>query len=49
MHEVQFNGEPMLLHLEFQKKSDPEMGQRLLEYNMIGMLTYKLPVWSCVL
>jgi predicted transposase YdaD len=47
--EVKVDGEDMLLHLEFQTYSDPEMAERLLRYNVLARSEHKLPVLSCVI
>ncbi len=49
LHKVYLNGKEVLLHLEFQKRGDSEMAQRLLEYNSMVARKYKLPVWSTVI
>lgn len=38
-----------LLHIEVQSVEDREIEHRLLEYNMMAMLTYHKPVISCLL
>jgi predicted transposase YdaD len=47
--EVKVDGEDMLLHLEFQTYSDPEMAERLLRYNVLARSEHRLPVLSCVI
>jgi predicted transposase YdaD len=47
--EVKVDGEDMLLHLEFQTYSDPDMAERLLRYNVLARSEHKLPVLSCVI
>jgi predicted transposase/invertase (TIGR01784 family) len=47
--EVQIDGETMLVHIEFQTYTDPEMPGRLLEYNVLIWNEYQLPVLSCVI
>src|SRR6266567_129605 len=47
--EVKVHGEGMLLHLEFQTYSDPEMAERLLRYNVLARSEHRLPVLSCVI
>jgi len=42
------DGEKGLFHIEFQKRRDTNMAQRLWEYNTRATIKYKLPVWSCV-
>jgi predicted transposase YdaD len=43
------NGEPMLVHIEFQTYNDPEMPKRLLRYNILTWSEYNIPVYSCVI
>ena len=44
------NGQPMLVHIEFQSGNDPKMQERLLEYNTLASREYDyLPVYSCVI
>ncbi len=38
-----------LLHIEAQSTEDKEIEDRLQEYNMLSMLTYKKPVISCLI
>ena len=47
--EVLSNGEKALLHVEFQKKRDSHMAERLWAYNVRATLKYKCTVWSCVI
>ena len=47
--EVTANGQPMLLHIEFQTYNDATMAERLLLYNVLLMNVYQLPVLSCVI
>ena len=47
--EVKVNGQKGLLHVEFQKKRDSNMAQRLWKYNVRATLKYKCPVWSYVI
>ena len=47
--EVTANGQPMLLHIEFQTYNDATMATRLLLYNVSLMNVYQLPVLSCVI
>ena len=43
-------GEPVLLHIEFQKRQDPKMAERLLEHNIQANREYgPLPVYSYVI
>ena len=45
------NGTRCLLHIEFQRKPDPDMAERLLEYNVQATRNDKehRPVYSCVI
>jgi len=44
------NGKPMLAHFEFQSGNDPEMRERLLEYNTLASREHGyIPVSSCVI
>lgn len=47
--EVLLHGQMALLHVEFQKKRDSSMAERLWSYNVRATLKYKCPVWSCVI
>jgi len=48
--EVVLHGKPALLHIEFQAYYDPEMGMRLLEYNVLASRQYgHIPVYSYVI
>jgi len=48
--EVVLYGVSALLHIEFQTYNDPEMGMRLLEYNVLASRQYgHLPVYSYVI
>ena len=47
--EVQIKGRKALLHVEFQKKRDSNMAERLWQYNVRATLKYKCPVWSYVI
>jgi predicted transposase/invertase (TIGR01784 family) len=49
LFEVLLNEERTLLHVEFQKKRDSHMAERLWKYNVRATLQYHLPVWSCVI
>lgn len=43
------DGKEALLHIEVQSKEDREIEHRLLEYNLLAMLTYDKPVLSCLI
>lgn len=47
--EIVANGKRMLLHIEIQTYNDSEMRERLLRYNVLARMKYKLPVRSCVI
>lgn len=47
--DITLNGERTLLHIEFQKRRDSKMAERLWKYNVRATLQYKCPVWSCVI
>ncbi|HLL79120.1 MAG TPA: hypothetical protein VKT25_06445, partial [Ktedonobacteraceae bacterium] len=44
LSEMRLNGERVLLHLEFQRNHDPEMGKRLWSYNVRATLRYDCSV-----
>jgi predicted transposase YdaD len=47
---VMLDGEPVLLHIEFQSGYDPRMQERFLEYNTLASREYGyLPIYSCVI
>lgn len=47
--EIRINGKKALLHIEFQKKRNAKMAERLWKYNMDATILYQCPVWSCVI
>lgn len=47
--EIRIKQQKAMLHIEFQKRRDSTMAQRLWEYNVRATLKYKCPVWSCVI
>jgi hypothetical protein len=47
--DVVLEEQEILLHLEFQSTDDENMGQRLLEYNVLAVREHKRPVLSCVI
>ena len=49
LYDVLLEGKQALLHIEFQRRRDSKMAQRLWEYNVRATLQYKCPVWSCVI
>jgi predicted transposase YdaD len=47
---IRWYEQDMLLHLEFQKRKDPTMAERLLEYSVQASRGYNnIPVYSCVI
>ena len=47
---ITVNGEPELLHMEFQMRNDPNIGKRLLEYNVLASSENDwLPVYTVVI
>jgi len=47
---IKVNGKPELLHIEFQTRNDPNMGKRLLEYNILASSENDwLPVYTVVI
>lgn len=49
LYDVLQEGKPSLLHIEFQRRRDAKMAERLWEYNVRATIQYKCPVWSCVI
>lgn len=49
LFEVTLLGQRMLLHIEFQRRRDSKMAERLWEYNHKATLQYNCPVWSVVI
>jgi predicted transposase YdaD len=49
LFEVLLLGQRMLLHIEFQRRRDTKMAERLWEYNHKATLQYNCPVWSAVI
>ncbi|MFL5665359.1 MAG: hypothetical protein ACJ8BW_29040 [Ktedonobacteraceae bacterium] len=47
--EAKKDEQAMLVHIEVQTYSDASMAERLLRYNVLARMQYKLPVLSCVL
>lgn len=45
---VDQNGQKVIIHIEFQKRDDPDMGKRVWEYNGIVTFLSELPVYSFV-
>ncbi len=49
LYQVRLDDVSCLFHVEFQSKSDPDMAQRILEYNVQAKQKYDLPVHSFVM
>lgn len=49
IHAVEFKGKPALVHAEFQSSDDPNMEQRLWQYNVRATIYHELPVYSFVI
>lgn len=49
VYEVQYNGEKIILHVEFQHSRHKNMARRVWEYNVLVECTAQLPVYSVVL
>lgn len=47
--QMKWNGQKMLLHIEFQKRNDYKMDERMLRYNVLARIEHKLPVLSIVI
>ena len=44
--ELGWYGARFLLHIEFQRRRDADMAERLWDYNVRATLKHKCPVWS---
>src|SRR5216683_4065223 len=49
LYNVTLNGREMVLHIEFQRRRDANMGKRLWEYNVLTTYTSGVPVCSFAL
>ena len=49
LHRVRLNGELVILHLEFQKRIEKDLQQRVWEYNVLTTLTYGCTVYSFIM
>jgi predicted transposase YdaD len=49
LSEMLLDKQKALLHVEFQKKRDAKMAERLWEYNVRATLKHECSVWSCVI
>src|SRR5579875_1358402 len=46
---IELDGQLFLLHIEFQTYYDAQMAERLLRYNILARMQYKVPAVSCVI
>jgi len=46
---IHLNGQELLLHIEFQRRSDLKLAWRIWEYNVLATLAYELPTLSFVI
>jgi len=46
---IRLNGQELLLHIEFQRRSELKMAWRVWEYNVLATLAYELPTLSLVI
>ncbi len=46
---IRLNGQELLLHIEFQRRSELKMAWRAWEYNVLATLAYELPALSFVI
>jgi len=46
---IRLNNQELLLHIEFQRRSDLKMAWRVWEYNVLATLAYELPTLSFVI
>jgi hypothetical protein len=49
LYKVLIDGEEALIHIEFQKRADPTMAERIWEYNVLATLAHSCPVYSFVI
>lgn len=49
MYNVQWEGVEIILHIEFQRRHDEDMGRRVWEYNALASIIKQLPVFSFVI
>src|SRR5579863_322321 len=49
LYNILVQGKMMVLHVEFQRRGDRDMGKRLLEYNALTVIASGLPVRSMVI
>jgi predicted transposase YdaD len=48
LYTIEWKGQQIVLHVEFQRNSHPEMDRRLWEYNALASIRTGLPVYSVV-
>jgi predicted transposase YdaD len=49
LYKVLIDGQDALIHIEFQKRADPRMAERVWEYNVLATLAHRCPVYSFVI
>ena len=49
LYKIRLRGQLLLLHIEFQRRSERKMAMRVWEYNVLATLAYGLPVLSFVI
>jgi predicted transposase YdaD len=49
LYKIRLRGQLLLLHIEFQRRSERKMDKRVWEYNVLATLAYGLPVLSFVI
>src|SRR2546421_6099242 len=49
LYDFTIYGKRVLLHVEFQKRGESKMEERMWVYNVRATLQYDCPVWSCVI
>jgi predicted transposase YdaD len=49
LYDLTMHGKRVLLHVEFQKRGESRLAERMWKYNVRATLQYDCPVWSCVM
>ena len=49
LYDLTMRGKRVLLHVEFQKRGEAKLAERMWKYNVRATLQYDCPVWSCVI
>jgi predicted transposase YdaD len=49
LYVIEWRGEQIVLHIEFQREKDTNMGRRVWEYNCLASIHTELPVYSIVI